>query len=111
MKFYTDNCPICHKPLDVAHVGTITWYSCLPKDRSVPAEYVYREIYNKSASLTVIIGGFCLLYSCTTDETDIKKMISPVESKRIITIGGPFPIDWDNLDRTIERLNNLVIFS
>jgi len=110
--FHQDFCPICQATLEVTHnvssyAGTVTLYDC--------PEQHYTLSQNADTGQPILarlkIPMFQLMYC--PDETVIYLFDKPPKTSYhyVCVLPGYFPLDWDNLDYSAQRLKNLLIFS
>lgn len=115
---HTDFCPICHQPL--------TQHADIDERAFECRKHYFVRVSlfdpNKPDYLVVFIPGFELQYTWSPEETYILKtknlfggrVGATTESyERIVVcnVKEHFPIDWDNLEQTSQRIKNLMVFS
>lgn len=111
--FHSDFCPLCHKPLEVTHnvssyAGSVTIYDC-------PDQFHYTLSQNADTGQPILarikIPLFQLMYC--PEETVVYLFEKPPGKlyHYVCVLPGYFPLDWDNLEKSSQRLKNLLIFS
>jgi len=112
--FSNDLCPICQEPLTSypSDKSTGRWIECLRSDnQNLPNTFHYFRPLDKSYA-NVFLEDFCINYVQNFPRTTISKYNK--ESDRYIflfQIDQYLEIDFSNPNKTIERINNLIIFS
>lgn len=110
--YHKDICPLCQTPLEntnsvSSYAGTVNLYDC-PKEHYTLSE-------NADTGLPILarirMPLFHLLYS--PEETTVYLLDPPPATSYhyVCVIPGYFPLLWDNLDQSAQRLKNLLIFS
>jgi len=111
--FYQELCPICVATLIVtpevsSYAGNCTLYDC-------PESHHYTFSKNADTDQPILarirIPLFHLLY--THDETIVYLLDPPPSTsyRYSYSIPGHFPLNWDNLHLSAQRLKNLIVFS
>lgn len=112
--FQQDNCPLCHAKLEITHnvssyAGSVIIYEC-PRPNTHYTLSVNADTGHPILS-RIKIPLFQLMYC--PDETVVYLLDKPPSTSYhyVCVIPGYFPLDWDNIDHSSQRLKNLLIFS
>lgn len=109
--FYSDFCPICHAKLEVtnsvsSYAGTVNIYDC-------PNNHYFLS-QNADTDQPILsrfnIPLFHLMYY---PEETVVYLLDPPHYKTykyVCVLPGYFPLNWDNLEQSAQRLKNLLIF-
>ncbi|HEY5267547.1 MAG TPA: hypothetical protein VII94_00205 [Candidatus Saccharimonadales bacterium] len=113
--FTTDICPICQELL-VPSAGNI-WIECrLSNDKPhLPNDFHYFRPWSASFA-NIFIGDYCLDYAPSCPRTTITKYLTLKEGDwkgyaYLFQLNQYLDFDSKNLQKTIDKLNNLIIFS
>lgn len=110
--YYKETCPLCQKELVNTHnvssyAGTVNLYDC------PIGHYTLSENADSGEPILArfFIPLFHLMYSPEETVIYLREPPNSTKYRYVCVLPGYFPLQWDNLDYSAQRLKNLLIFS